>query len=295
MDELRELSREVGEVQHLVDQMVDARLLVVQTLEGGKGSTVEIVHESLIANWPSLRRWLDENQEDASLVDQLRVAARQWSQKGRSPDLLWRGETADEATKFRRRYKGPLSEIERAFLDEVISYEHALQRRRRAAVVGGFVALGAIVIAAMVALVVIQRRGQEAVHQRHIAEQQTQIAKRNEQDAKSALTAAQEKERQRQQAEIAKQQAEAAKQVVDTKLGTAEEDLAQKNRELTTALDDAKRAADLAESNARRAEESAKNDALIQKTLAEGLLKVETERRKQLEQQIGSPIVDELK
>src|SRR5262249_7062594 len=78
MAELRELSREVGEVQRLVDQMVDARLLVVQTLEGGKGSTVEIVHESLVQGWPTLRRWLDENQDDAALVDQLRVAARQW-------------------------------------------------------------------------------------------------------------------------------------------------------------------------------------------------------------------------
>ena len=109
MDELRELSREVGEVQRLVDQMVDARLLVVQTLEGGKGSTVEIVHESLIVNWPMLRRWLDETQEDAALIDQLRTAARQWNAKGRSPDLLWRGDTADEAKKFKKRYKGPLS------------------------------------------------------------------------------------------------------------------------------------------------------------------------------------------
>jgi hypothetical protein len=60
IDELKELSREVGEVQSLIDQMVDARLLVVQTMEGGKGSTVEIVHESLINNWPTLRRWLGQ-------------------------------------------------------------------------------------------------------------------------------------------------------------------------------------------------------------------------------------------
>ena len=46
LDELRELSREHGEVQRLVDQMVDARLLVVQTMEGGKGSTVEIRTDS---------------------------------------------------------------------------------------------------------------------------------------------------------------------------------------------------------------------------------------------------------
>src|SRR4029077_14342401 len=127
IEELRELSREGGEVQRLVDQLVAARLLVVQTLEGGKGSTVEIIHESLIHNWPTLRRWLDETQEDAQLVDQLRVAARQWNQKGRSADLLWRGETADEAKKFRKRYKGPLSDVEKSFLEEVINYEVALQ------------------------------------------------------------------------------------------------------------------------------------------------------------------------
>ena len=128
LDELRELSREVGEVQRLVDQMVEARLLVVQTLEGGKGATVEIVHESLIHNWPTLRRWLDENQDDAAFVDQLRTAARQWNAKGRTPDLLWRGDTADEAKKFRKRYKGPLSDVERAFLDEVIALRAARSR-----------------------------------------------------------------------------------------------------------------------------------------------------------------------
>jgi serine/threonine protein kinase len=301
MEELRELSREVGEVQALVDHMVDARLLVVQNLEGGKGSTVEIVHESLIANWPTLRRWLDETQEDAALVDQLRVAARQWQAMGRSPDLLWRGETADEAKKFRRRYKGPLSESERAFLDEVISYDGALQRRRRAAVVGGFIALGVIVIAAMVALVVIQRRGEEAKRSAKLAEEQTELSQRAELEAKTALAAAQQKEQERQQAEVAKQRVEAAKEVVDTKLDTAEQDITKKNAELVVALDQAKRAAALAIANEKKAveaeseAESAKNDALLQKTLAEGLLKLETERRKKLEQQIGSPIVDELK
>jgi serine/threonine protein kinase len=301
LDELRDLSREVGEVGRVVDMMVDARLLVVQTLEGGKGSTVEIVHESLIHNWPTLRRWLDETQEDAALVDQLRVAARQWHGKGRSTDLLWRGETADEAKKFLKRYKGSLSDVERSFLDEVISYDTALQRRRRTAVIGGFVGLGAIVIAAMIALVVIQRRGAEAVKQKHIAEEQTK-------QANDALAAAHQKERERQEAEAAKTQAEAAKQVVDTKLGTAEQDLVKKNAELETALSEsqkneqlAKAAQTLAEQNANKAK-SAEADALAQKnqvqsqkTLVEQLLKQEQERVRRLQAQIGSPIVDELK
>jgi serine/threonine protein kinase len=301
---LRDLSRQAGEVQSLIDHMVAARLLVVQTVDGAagaKGSTVEIVHESLIANWPTLRRWLDETQEDAALVDQLRVAARQWHAKGRSPDLLWRGETADEAMKLRRRYKGPLSETERAFLDEVYRHELALQRRRRRRVAGGFIGLGVIMIAAMVALVVIDRRGAEAAHQAHVADEQRSIAQQRELDAKQALEAAQQKERERKQAETAKQRVEAEKHLVDTRLGTAEEDLRQKNAELLVERDQATKAAAQAldaekKAQAAKAEaEAAKNEAVVQKTRAESLLKVEKERRKKLEEQIGSPIVDELK
>jgi serine/threonine protein kinase len=294
LDELRELSREVGEVQGLVDHMVDARLLVVQTLEGGKGSTVEIVHESLIANWPALRRWLDETQEDAAFVDQLRVAARQWHTKGRSPDLLWRGDAADEAMKFRKRYKGRLSETERAFLDEVVRYTMLAQRRRRAAVVGGFAGLGLIVIVMMVGLFLIEKKSEEVKRQAALADEARRVAEKNELDTKAALAAAQQKERERQQAERAKQQVEAAKQVVDTQLGTAEQDLRRKNAELQDALEQARRAAQLAKASEADAQ-SAKNEALTQKTRAEGLLKLETQRRKKLEEQIGSPIVDELK
>src|SRR6185503_7387223 len=253
MEELRELSREVGEVQRLVDQMVDARLLVVQKIDGGKGSTVEIVHESLITNWPALRRWLDETQEDAVLVDALRTAARQWNAKGRSPDLLWRGDTADEAKKFRKRYKGPLSDIEKAFLDEIINYEVGLQRRRRAAVIGGFIGLGALVVAAMVALVVIQKSRTEAKRQAAIATQAQQAAEldrkkavdaqqaaenangqlaEKKKEAEDALHEMQEKERERQAA---------LTEVVDVKHQSAE-DLAKKNQELSIALDQSKEA-----------------------------------------------------
>jgi serine/threonine protein kinase len=301
MDELRELSREVGAVQRLVDQMVDARLLVVQTLEGGKGSTVEIVHESLIVNWPTLRRWLDETQEDAALVDQLRTAARQWAKQNRSPDLLWRGDTADEAKKFKKRYKGPLSDVERSFLDEVIAYEGALQRRRKLLTVVGFTGLTILMIAAMVTAVVIQRRGQEAKRNAEIAQQAKIEAEQN-------LAALQKKEHERELAEAEKAKVEAAKQVVDVKLDQSQEDLKRKNEELQAALDESKAAEERAraeklraEENERRAEkaqgeaEAAKDEILIQKGTVEALLKQEQERVKRLQQQIGSPIVDDLK
>jgi hypothetical protein len=301
LDELRDLSREVGEVQRLIDQMVDARLLVVQTLEGGKGSTVEIVHESLIQNWPTLRRWLEETQDDAAIIDQLRTASRQWHAKGRSPDLLWRGDTAEEAKKFRRRYKGPLSDIETAFLDEIIQYESAVARRKRVAVVGAFIGMAILVVAALVALVVIQKSRTEAKKQAQIAEQKTAEALRSKQEADDNLAAMKQKEKER-------QAAEAAKQVVDVKLGAAEEDLKQKNAALELALAEAKeneaqakQAEDRAKAAQKAAEKAqgeavaAKDEVLFEKAKVEALWRQEQERVRRLQEKIGSPIVDDLK
>jgi hypothetical protein len=308
IDELRELSREQGAVQYLIDQMVDARLLVVQTLDGGKGSTVEIVHESLINNWPALRRWLDETQEDAVLVDQLRTAARQWNAKGRSPDLLWRGDTAEEAKKFRARYKGPLSDIETAFLDEIVQYEKAVARRKRTAVIGGFIGLGALVVASMIALVIIQKSRGEAREAATLAVKKEQEAVSLRKSAEDSLAAMKRKEAERLQAEAEKaaaeleaKKAEQEKQVVSTQLDTAQEDLAKKNAELELALLESKKAearAKAAQAQAEIAEAeavTAKNQVAGEKAKFEALFKQEAERVKRLQQQIGSPIVDDLK
>ena len=123
VDELRRaVARGRRGVQRLIDQMVSTR-----ACSSCKRSTAARPRRSSSCTrrssrgWPMLRRWLDENQDDAALVDQLHTAARQWQQKGRDPGVLWRGEAADEAQKFRKRYKGPLSDVERAFLDEVVS------------------------------------------------------------------------------------------------------------------------------------------------------------------------------
>jgi hypothetical protein len=315
IDELRELSREQGEVQRLIDQMVDARLLVVQNMEGAKGSTVEIVHESLIVNWPALRRWLEETQEDAGLVDQLRTAARQWNNKGRSPDLLWRGETGEEAKKFRKRYKGPLSDIEQAFLDEIIMYEQAVARRKRVAVVGAFVGLGALVIASLIALVIIQqsrskanraaeiasKREKEAVGLRTEAESQKAEAVKQKAKAEESLAAMERKEQERLAAEEETAKAELEKQKVNTQLDTAQQDLAIKNAELQLALAKSKanesrakalqRSAEIAENEAV----AAKNQVAAEKQKFEALFKQEQQRVKNLQNQIGSPIVDDLK
>jgi serine/threonine protein kinase len=299
--ELLELSREVGEIRRLIDQMVDARLLVIQTLEGGRGSTVEIVHESLIHGWPTLRRWLDENQDDAALVDQLRGAARQWHQKGHDAGLLWRGESADEARKFRLRYKGPLSDVERGFLDAVIHHQTAQIRRRRAAIIGGFTTLSLIVVAAMVLLVIIQKSRAEAKDNQAKAEVAQKQAERAQQETEHQLEEVKK-------AQDATAVATAAKLKALQALGRSKEDLEQANAELVKALDvateseeQAKRAKRRAEQNALRAERAegeaiaAKDNVVRANHDLDKALKQEQARVKQLEDSLGSKPINELK
>jgi serine/threonine protein kinase len=194
LDELQELTRDGAELQRLTDYLVQARLLVVQTGEDSTGATVELVHESLIHGWPTLKRWLDENQEDSAFLEQLRTAARQWQAREQDRDLLWSGEMVQEAQRFRRRYAGELPRLQQEFLEAVFAQAARARRRRRALVVGFTAFLGLLVAASSVALVII-RRAQvnaesaqtEALKAKAEAERQAELARGSEAKAQQNL------------------------------------------------------------------------------------------------------------
>ncbi len=75
-------------------QLIDARLLTsyeVREDDDEPTRRVEIIHESLLANWPRLVRWQTQDADAAQLRDQLRQAARTWDEHGRTDDTLWTG------------------------------------------------------------------------------------------------------------------------------------------------------------------------------------------------------------
>jgi eukaryotic-like serine/threonine-protein kinase len=89
-----------AEVRTVLDHLVQGRLLSVGHGDqdaSSRGGVVEIVHESLIDGWQTLKRWRAESAEDQAFLPQLGTAARQWDSKGRPGGLLWRGETMEEA------------------------------------------------------------------------------------------------------------------------------------------------------------------------------------------------------
>jgi hypothetical protein len=294
IDELSELSRDRNEVRRLVDHLVAARLLVVQTGDGGAGATVEIVHESLIHSWPTLHRWLEESHEDSAFIEQLRNAAKQWQQKGQDPGLLWRGEMVEEAARFSKRYRGDLAMVQRDFLKAVFDQDARAALRKRNIALGAGVFLALLLVAAVIALVVIRDAQQ-------VAERNAVVAQKAETTAKKSLADLQEKERQRLTAEAAKKAAEAETKKANFDLDVTNEELKKKNIELEASLTNAEKlrrnaedAQDRAESAAAKAK-AAEGAAVDAQMRTESLLKKEQERVKRLEGQLGSAVVDELK
>jgi serine/threonine protein kinase len=307
-DELRELTKDTGEMQRLIDHLVQARLLVVQTGSGATGATVELVHESLLHSWPTLRRWLDEGQEDAGFLEQLRNAARQWQAKHFDKNLLWRGEMVEEAHRFQRRYRGELPRLQADFLEAVFSQAKRATRVRRALLIGSTVFLGLLVIAAAVALVVIHNAQQEAEHQAQAARAAEVTARKAEATARDAEAEAKQhlaevraKELERQQAAEEARQAQQAAEEAMAEVERTNFALRGKNSELLSTLKRARalerraRAARLQaernEQKARDAEEKAMRSA---KELAQALER-EREMARRREAQLGSPIMKHLK
>jgi serine/threonine protein kinase len=285
--ELSGLASDPGEVRAVVDQLVHARLLVVQTRE--EGPVVEIVHESLITRWPTLRRWIEESAEDAAFLEQLRGAAKQWEARGRAAGLLWRGEALEDARTFARRHKGPLAGRERAFLDAVLDLGARAARRRRALVIAAFVVLGGVAAAAAIALLWIREAEQTAQEQRSVAMRemaraQEAEARVNEQmdTIKEQLATIQRKEDERARAESERARAEEQTAAATQELSAAETEVAAKKEDLAEANQRLEKALAVARA-AQREAEAAERTAKAAADKLEDLLEKERARVKRLE------------
>ncbi|HKP65979.1 MAG TPA: AAA family ATPase, partial [Casimicrobiaceae bacterium] len=172
-NELREIA---PDVERLIGRLVEARLLVVQT-RGETEGAVELVHESLIRSWPTLQRWLDENQEHAAYLSQIAIAAKAWDAKGRPSGLLWTGEAMEEARLFTMRFRGRLPERDHAFLAAVNELATRATRRKRRLVLWTITMLALLTAATLAALVYIRQQQQIAEARRGEAETASKIAR----------------------------------------------------------------------------------------------------------------------
>jgi DNA-binding winged helix-turn-helix (wHTH) protein/WD40 repeat protein len=127
--------------------LIGARLLTsfeVREEDGEPTRRVEIIHESLLANWPRLVRWQTQNADAAQLRDQIRQAARTWNEHDRADDFLWTGKAYREFSLWREDYPGGLTEVEEDFALAMTIHARRIKRRRRVAVSALFVILLAV-------------------------------------------------------------------------------------------------------------------------------------------------------
>jgi len=239
-DELRSLASDPAEVERILDQLVRARLVHVHT-GAVDGATVEIVHEVLITEWPTLQRWLEDGQAVRGFLGELRTAAKQWAARGRRADLVWRGAHARDALVTSERHVLDLAATEREFLDEVRRQAARAGRRKVLAVTLILGVLIGVIGLGSVALVRISDAEKRASQRALDAANEAQRAKDAELEAQRQLTAARAEEARRHAAEAdARAKAAAARseaekrRVVEGEKATAEAAAAEATRELAT-------------------------------------------------------------
>ncbi|WP_437320966.1 nSTAND1 domain-containing NTPase [Sorangium sp. So ce385] len=283
LDELSELPGERGEIERVVGLLADGRLVAIERASERAGSTVELVHESLIERWPTLKRWLDESQEDAVFLDRLRAAARLWDASGRAADTLWRGKVAEEARGFRERYRGALPERERLFLEAVLRLADHTQRRRRRLVSGTIAALSLLVVAAGAGIVKLTR-------QNGVITAQLDAIRRTEETLKEALAskdaAMSATERARQESEAERRRAEEMQRAAEEARDRAEAE-AERARVAAGEARAARDTAQQSEVEARKAEVKATEEEQRARAAVEAMLRSKREQEQLIERTAG--------
>lgn len=101
----------------LIAHLADARLLVTSVSPSTQQEEVEVVHESLIRNWPRLQTWLEEQRDSLALREALSKAARDWKKRRRDGQwLIHSGSRLRECEELNARFPGLYNQIEQEYL-----------------------------------------------------------------------------------------------------------------------------------------------------------------------------------
>ena len=112
-----------SEARGVIKALADARLVTV-----GEDS-VEVAHEALIREWPTLREWLRTDRDNIRIHRRLTDAATEWEVSGMDDSLLFRGARLAQAREA-TLYKGALNPLEQRFLDASTAHEETEERVR---------------------------------------------------------------------------------------------------------------------------------------------------------------------
>ncbi|MCL4300756.1 MAG: hypothetical protein KJ077_33780 [Anaerolineae bacterium] len=108
--ELNPRPEEEATTEPVLKVLADARLVTTDK------EAVEVAHEALIREWPTLRQWLADNREGLRLHRHLSEAAQEWQRMQRDPGVLYRGAKLAQAGEWAEQQPGELNALEQQFL-----------------------------------------------------------------------------------------------------------------------------------------------------------------------------------
>jgi len=101
---------EAGTTKTVLKALADARLITTSE------NFVEVAHEALIREWPTLRGWLEENRESLRLHSHLTEIAHEWAASNREQDLLYRGARLTQMLEWEFANSDEMNDLEHEFL-----------------------------------------------------------------------------------------------------------------------------------------------------------------------------------
>lgn len=110
-DELILKPEDAASTRYVLKALADARLVITTQ------DHVEVAHEALIREWPTLQGWLEENRESLRLHRHLTNAALEWAARDRETDGLYRGARLAQASEWATSHADELNTLEIEFLE----------------------------------------------------------------------------------------------------------------------------------------------------------------------------------
>lgn len=115
--ELITRATDTSTIDAVLSILTDARLVTTGTLEPGDTRVVEVAHEALIREWPTLRDWLNQNRQGLILHRQLTEDTNDWLKLGRDTGALYRGVRLKQTLEWVKTNADLISLAEQEFLD----------------------------------------------------------------------------------------------------------------------------------------------------------------------------------
>jgi len=117
IDELILNPEETTSTRAVLKALADARLIITDE------NSVEVAHEALIREWPTLRDWLEQDREGLRLHRRLTDTAHEWEMLERDDGVLYRGAQLAQAREWAESNPNALSANENEFLNASITFE----------------------------------------------------------------------------------------------------------------------------------------------------------------------------